>query len=184
MASLSLLVRLPHEHQKSTRSSYTFLANCVCYYNCVWRMGSRSRMVNFLLKIKAELENLTNLQPQDGCDDPNFPYLFKVKCGRCGELSQKETCVTLNETIPLQAGKGTTNLVQKCKFCGRDGTITMIPGRGQPLTQETSESGKSSPLMLFDCRGYEPVGFIFGPGWKAESIEGTKFEDIDLSGGE
>lgn len=38
---------------------------------------------------------------------------LKVKCGRCGEVSQKETCVTLNETIPLQAGKGTTNLVQK-----------------------------------------------------------------------
>lgn len=46
----------------------------------------------------------------------------------------------------------------------------MIPGRGLPLTQETSESGKSSPLMLFDCRGYEPVDFIFGPGWKVESV--------------
>ncbi|XP_022132352.1 UPF0587 protein C1orf123 [Momordica charantia] len=141
-------------------------------------------MVNFLLKINAELENLTNLQPQDGCDDPNFAYLFKLKCGRCGEVSQKETCLTLNETVALHGGKGTTNLVQKCKFCGRDGTVTMIPGRGKPLTQETSESGKSSPLMLFDCRGYEPLDFIFGPGWKAESIEGTKFEDIDLSDGE
>ena len=35
-------------------------------------------MVNFTLMITAELENLTNLQPQGGCDDPNFPYLFKV----------------------------------------------------------------------------------------------------------
>lgn len=40
-------------------------------------------------------------------------FRLKVKCGRCGEVSQKETCVTLSETIPLQAGKGTTNLVQK-----------------------------------------------------------------------
>lgn len=40
-------------------------------------------------------------------------FRLKVKCGRCGEVSQKETCVTLGETIPLQAGKGTTNLVQK-----------------------------------------------------------------------
>jgi hypothetical protein len=28
--------------------------------------------------IAAELENLTNLEPQGGCDDPNFSYLFKV----------------------------------------------------------------------------------------------------------
>ena len=46
----------------------------------------------------------------------------------------------------------------------------MIPGRGKPLTQEISESGDFSPLMLFDCRGYEPIGFVFGPGWKVESV--------------
>ncbi|KAG2666118.1 hypothetical protein I3760_15G040800 [Carya illinoinensis] len=141
-------------------------------------------MVNYLLMIAAELENLTNLEPQGGCDDPNFSYLFKVKCGRCGEVSQKETSVTLSETVALPAGKATTNLIQKCKFCGRDGTVTMIPGRGKPLTQEVSESGKHSPLMLFDCRGYEPIEYVFSSDWKAESIAGTKFHSIDLSGGE
>jgi hypothetical protein len=25
-------------------------------------------------------------------------------------------------------------------------------------------------LMVFDCRGYEPVEFSFGAGWKAESV--------------
>lgn len=60
----------------------------------------------------------------------------------------------------------------------------MIPGRGRPLTQEMSESGKFTPLMLLDSRGFEPVEFSFGTGWKAESMEGTKFDDIDLSGGE
>lgn len=58
----------------------------------------------------------------------------------------------------------------QCKFCGREGTVTMISGRGKPLTQEDSESGKYSPMMLFDCRGYEPVDFIFGDGWKVESV--------------
>ncbi|KAJ8774789.1 hypothetical protein K2173_017235 [Erythroxylum novogranatense] len=141
-------------------------------------------MVNYMLMIAADLENLTNLQPLDGCDDPTFSYLFKVKCGRCGELSQKETCVSLNETIPLSAGKGTTNLVQKCKFCDREGTITMHPGKGKPLTQQISDTGKYAPLMMFDCRGYEPESFIFTVGWKAESHAGTKFENIDLSGGD
>ncbi|OWM63448.1 CXXC motif containing zinc binding protein [Punica granatum] len=141
-------------------------------------------MVNFQLMITAELENLTHLQPQNGCDDPDFSYFFKVKCGRCGEVSQKETCVTLGETVPIPNSRGTTNLHQKCKFCEREGTVTMVPGRGRPLTHEDSETGKYAPLMLFDCRGYEPVDFAFRGLWKAESLEGMKFEDIDLSTGE
>lgn len=60
----------------------------------------------------------------------------------------------------------------------------MITGRGRPFTQELAESGKYAPLMLFDCRGYEPVDFAFGSGWKVESLEGTKFDGIDLSGGD
>ena len=46
----------------------------------------------------------------------------------------------------------------------------MVPGRGRPLTHEDSESGKFSPLMQFDCRGYEPVDFVFADGWKAVSV--------------
>ncbi|KAA8521305.1 hypothetical protein F0562_011949 [Nyssa sinensis] len=141
-------------------------------------------MVNYMLMITAELENLTNLQPQGGSDDPNYTYYFKMKCGNCGEVTQKETCVSLNETVPLPFNKVTTNLVQKCKFCGREGTVTMISGKGRPLTQEISQAGKYAPLMLFECRGYEPVDFSFGNGWKVQSLEGTAFDGIDLSGGE
>ncbi|ONI33300.1 hypothetical protein PRUPE_1G415500 [Prunus persica] len=141
-------------------------------------------MVKFLLQIAADLENLTNLQPQEGCNDPNFSYLFKLKCERCGELSQRETCVSLNETVPLPSGKATVNLVQKCKFCGRDGTLTMMPGHGKPLTQQMCEERKFSPLMMFECRGYEPVDYVFASGWKVESVEGTKFDHVDLSGGD
>ncbi|KAH0747594.1 hypothetical protein MTR67_049528 [Solanum verrucosum] len=141
-------------------------------------------MVNFMLEIKAELENLTDLRPQGGCDDENFRYHFKLKCGHCGEITQKETYVSLVETVPLPNGKGHTHLVQKCKFCGRDGTIAMITGRGRPLTHTDSEAGKSAPLMLFECRGFEPLDYVFRGEWEAKSLEGTKFEGIDLSGDE
>ncbi|CAL0308192.1 unnamed protein product [Lupinus luteus] len=79
----------------------------------VTAIDENPRMVNFMLMITAKLDNLTNLQPQGGCDDANFSYLFKVKCGRCGELSQRQTCVALNDTVPLPFGKGTTHLIQK-----------------------------------------------------------------------
>ncbi|XP_058073996.1 uncharacterized protein LOC131222810 [Magnolia sinica] len=141
-------------------------------------------MVNFLLQFTAELENLTNLQPQGGADNPDFPYFFKLKCGNCGELTQKETCVTLSKTVPLPNGRGTTHLVQKCKFCGREATVLMIPGRGRPLTGELAECEKLVPLMQFDCRGMEPVEFRFGKGWEAQSELQTKFTEIDLSDGD
>ncbi|KAL3500658.1 hypothetical protein ACH5RR_039751 [Cinchona calisaya] len=139
-------------------------------------------MVNYKLMITAELENLTNLQPQGGCDDPTFNFYFKLKCGSCGEVTPKEICLSLNDVVPH--GKGSTNLVKKCKFCSREGTVTMVTGQGRPLTQIQSQSSHYSPLMVFDCRGFEPLDFSFGDGWQVESLEGTKFDGVDLSGGE
>lgn len=46
----------------------------------------------------------------------------------------------------------------------------MVPGKGLPLTLAASETGSYAPLMLFDCRGFEPTGYIFRDGWKAESV--------------
>uniref|UniRef100_A0A1D1YXB7 UPF0587 protein C1orf123 n=1 Tax=Anthurium amnicola TaxID=1678845 RepID=A0A1D1YXB7_9ARAE len=137
----------------------------------------------FLLSYKADLDNLTGLQPRGGCDDPNYGYFFKLKCESCGEITQKETCVMLSETVDLHNSRGTAHLVQKCKFCARGGSILMIPGHGKPLTLESSESQLPVPLMVFECRGFEPVEFAFGDGWKAESTSGTVYE-IDLSQGE
>nr|XP_025606773.1 uncharacterized protein LOC112697699 isoform X5 [Arachis hypogaea] len=70
-------------------------------------------MVLLMLMITADLENLTDLQPQSGCNDPDFPYMFKVKCGNCGEVSQKETCVSLKETITIPRSRGIAHLFQK-----------------------------------------------------------------------
>uniref|UniRef100_A0A453EXF8 Uncharacterized protein n=1 Tax=Aegilops tauschii subsp. strangulata TaxID=200361 RepID=A0A453EXF8_AEGTS len=36
-------------------------------------------MVFFALLVGAELDGLTNLQPRGGCDDPSYPYYFKVR---------------------------------------------------------------------------------------------------------
>lgn len=141
-------------------------------------------MVKMMLRICADLDSLTYLQPEGGCDDPNFTYLFKLKCGQCGEVTEKETCLSLSETVPSAKGKSDIHLSQKCKFCSREGTITMIEGRGHPLTQAHAQRQVSAPLMLFDCRGFEPLDFVFGAGWKAESMKGTKFTNIDLSDGE
>ncbi|KAB2627769.1 hypothetical protein D8674_032564 [Pyrus ussuriensis x Pyrus communis] len=141
-------------------------------------------MVKFLLQISAELKNLTYLQPQDGCDDPDYSYLFKW----CGELSLRETRVSLNETVPLPArNKRTANVIRKrtakCKLCERVGMILMHPGLGKPLTQAASDARQFAPMMIFYFRGFVPVDFVFVGGWRAESPNGINFEHIDLSAG-
>ncbi|KMZ72376.1 hypothetical protein ZOSMA_166G00770 [Zostera marina] len=70
-------------------------------------------MPPYFLYVKAELENLTNLQPQGGCDDTGFSYNFKLKCENCGEVTKKETCVILSETVPLSTGRESAHLIQK-----------------------------------------------------------------------
>ncbi|KAD5318164.1 hypothetical protein E3N88_18110 [Mikania micrantha] len=92
-----------------------------------------------------------------------------LKCENCGEVTDKETCVSLGETLPL-AKKGTTHLIQigdqalifvfiiyHIRIKDMEGTVTMIPSRGSPLTHDYSETEKYAPLMIFDCRGFEPM---------------------------
>lgn len=46
------------------------------------------RMPIFLLSYKADLENLTDLQPQGGCDDPSYGYFLKVSSSMNDEISR------------------------------------------------------------------------------------------------
>ncbi|EFJ29662.1 hypothetical protein SELMODRAFT_146445 [Selaginella moellendorffii] len=140
-------------------------------------------MVFLLLKIKAELENLTNLVPQG----PNFTFFFKVQCGSCGTMSEKHSGVSAADVVEIPNSRGTANLVQKCKLCKKTGTISLVDGKNKPYTLEDSESGKFVPVMCFDCRGMEPVEFSCNSSslWEAEGLNsGTRFSNIDLSDGE
>ncbi|KAL6621220.1 hypothetical protein ACP70R_033652 [Stipagrostis hirtigluma subsp. patula] len=69
--------------------------------------------VFYALFVGAELDGLTNLQPHCGCDDPNFPYYFKLQCENCRETTSKATCVSLSEVVDLPTVHGSANLVQK-----------------------------------------------------------------------
>ncbi|KAK4375540.1 hypothetical protein RND71_006217 [Anisodus tanguticus] len=128
-------------------------------------------MVKFMLMITAELENLTDLQPQGGCNADCFRYNFKLKCGKCGEITQKETYVSLGETVPPPLGKDHTHLVQKLLFI----IIIVAVIRLDRI---------KSFVTAFSCRGFEPLDFVFRGKWKAESLKVTRFEGIDLSGDE
>ncbi|GJY62409.1 UPF0587 protein, partial [Tanacetum coccineum] len=68
---------------------------------------------------------------------------------------------------------GVANLLPKCKFCGREGSVKMIQGRGFPVTL----SNKFSLLMGFECRSFEPVDFRFTRHFQAETTETRGLEE-------
>lgn len=84
------------------------------------------------------------------------------------------TVFTLPLCLCLVLKRGLVSLIFfvfcQCKLCSRDGTIQMIPGQGKPLTEIQGQSGLYTRLMIFDCRGFEPVQFSFADGWMAESV--------------
>merc|ERR1711915_1141711 len=83
-------------------------------------MGSeRVKMVKFGLQFKATLENVTNVRPLG----EDFRWFLKLKCGSCGEISEKWQYITLVESTPLKGGRGSASMVQKCKLCSRENSI-------------------------------------------------------------
>ncbi|EJD03985.1 DUF866-domain-containing protein, partial [Fomitiporia mediterranea MF3/22] len=131
------------------------------------------------LSIKADLENVTDLEP--AADD--FEFFFKVKCTSCNEEHPKE--VTLNrEEHEMSFGKGNTaHFVWRCSLCKRESSARFEP---QPLKPYSAESsGSLTPFLTLDCRGLEFIGFNPMGIWKCKGTEsGTIFSEVDLTEGE
>uniref|UniRef100_A0A8D0H2W5 CXXC motif containing zinc binding protein n=1 Tax=Sphenodon punctatus TaxID=8508 RepID=A0A8D0H2W5_SPHPU len=105
------------------------------------------------LQLKATLENITKLLPVG----KDFRWYLKLKCGNCGEVSQKWQYLRLMDTVPLKGGRGSATMVQKCKLCSRENSIDILSHTIKPYNAEDSEKFKT--IVEFECRGLEPVDF-------------------------
>nr|DBA17947.1 TPA: hypothetical protein GDO54_016250 [Pyxicephalus adspersus] len=132
-------------------------------------------MVKFALQLKANLENITRLRPVG----EDFRWFLKLKCGNCGEVSDKWQYITLMDSTPLKGGRGSASMVQKCKLCSRENSIDILSTSLQPYNAEDSETFKT--IVEFECRGLEPIDFQPQAGFAAEGAEtGTPFNEINL----
>jgi len=131
-------------------------------------------MVKISLQLKANFENVTNLT----AEGEDFRWFLKLKCLNCGETPDKWQYVTLSESNPLKGGRGSANMVSKCKMCGRENSIDILKDSVKPYSAD-NESFKT--VVSFDCRGMEPTDFSPRIGWTCSGDEsGTTFQDIDL----
>ncbi|XP_058159547.1 CXXC motif containing zinc binding protein isoform X2 [Dasypus novemcinctus] len=131
-----------------------------------------------------------------------------MKCGNCGEISEKWQYIRLMDTVALKGGRGSASMVQKCKLCARENSIgrsgcghqalpgwptaswyqtkskLMLPVGGPDkrcIAFGAEDSEKFKTIVEFECRGLEPVDFQPQAGFAAEGVDsGTVFSDINL----
>uniref|UniRef100_A0A8C4S5F4 CXXC motif containing zinc binding protein n=1 Tax=Erpetoichthys calabaricus TaxID=27687 RepID=A0A8C4S5F4_ERPCA len=129
------------------------------------------------LQFKATLENVSNVRPVG--DD--FRWYLKLKCGNCGEVSEKWQYITLMDSMPLKGGRGSASMVQKCKLCSRENSIGEWQKNTIPRIFLAEDSERFKTIVQFECRGLEPVDFQPQAGFAAEGAEsGTPFTEINL----
>lgn len=106
-----------------------------------------------------------------------------MKCGNCGEPPKNVISVLAKRKV--DDPRNAPNLVMKCKFCERVGSATVITNIWKPLTEALSVFRESAPLVQVECKGFDPVEFVFRSGWKAKSVRkvemATGGEDIILA---
>ncbi|KAF7347909.1 hypothetical protein MVEN_01548800 [Mycena venus] len=135
-------------------------------------------MVRLLLSIKAELENVTSLEPP-----ADFEFFFKVKCNSCHETHPKSVSLNRQETYELSGSKGNTaNFVWRCGQCKRESSAKFEDAYG--IKPYTAENGQFGPLLVVECRGLEFIDFEPRGIWKCKGMKGTVFSDVDLEDGE
>lgn len=113
-------------------------------------------------------------------EDEEFRWYIKVTCGTCNEQSDKWIYISQTESVSVKGGRGSANLVLKCKLCSRENNMDIIADSIAPYNEGDQEKFKT--IVKFDCRGMEPSDFSPRNGWAVEGLEsGTKFPDIDLT---
>lgn len=76
------------------------------------------------LEIKATLEAIEEIYT----NHPDYSFLLKLKCTNCGESSEKWHDVVESQTFPGKTGKTENNYIAKCKLCGRESNLDIVPG--------------------------------------------------------
>lgn len=138
-------------------------------------------MVQFALKLTAELFNVTNLEP---IDDPEnaFEYTFRIQCTSCREIHGKPVTINRFESHEITGSRGEASFVFRCKQCKSEHSAS-ITRTGDSLTPENSN--KPVTILTIDSRGLDVLEFIPEGEFRCVGEEsGTIFKEVELSEGE
>ncbi|XP_050047186.1 CXXC motif containing zinc binding protein [Dermacentor andersoni] len=129
-------------------------------------------MVKIGLQLRANLENLANFKP---C--PDCVWHLRLKCMNCGEQTSAWQTVEAANRSPMKGSRGDANLVLKCKLCSRENSMDVLNDKIQAYDAENSSQFVT--VIVFECRGVEPVAFDARDGFTATAAEsGTIFDEV------
>jgi hypothetical protein len=100
-------------------------------------------MVKIGLQFKATTEGITNLK----ASGEDFRWYLKLRCNSCGSENDKWVYITLLEEQPLKGGRGSANLVTKCKLCSRENSLSILEDSIQPYNVSTERLASFSHTL-------------------------------------
>ncbi|KFZ57258.1 UPF0587 protein C1orf123, partial [Antrostomus carolinensis] len=105
-----------------------------------------------------------------------FLLIFQLKCGNCGEVSEKWQYLRLMDSAPLKGGRGSATMVQKCKLCSRENSIDILSQTIKPYNVMIIFI-----IFLVQLTLKNLLPMCLQAGFAAEGAEsGTPFNDINL----
>jgi len=68
--------------------------------------------------------------------------------------------------LEVPGGRGAATYVQKCKDCGRHGSVDAIKDTWRAYNAD--DAGDTVTLAVFECRNLELERMVLGQGWRAK----------------
>lgn len=131
------------------------------------------------LYLSAELNNVTNLKPQDSVNEP-FEYSFVIQCTKCRENHNKPVVVNVHEKYEIEGSRGEASFVGACSFCKAKSNISISLPKGFE-GYKLEHSGKEVKMLEIDARGFDVVEYIAdGPFICMGSESGSQFTEVLL----
>lgn len=136
-------------------------------------------MVKFYLKVKADLTNVTDLQPLNNPQSPH-EFQFNIECTNCREVHDKPVTINTFEKHEISGSRGEASFVFRCKACKSEHSAQI-----ERTKEKLAELGNWCKILEIDARGVEFVEFKATGQWTVNStVSSAKFDEVDLEDAE
>eukprot|EP01039_Chlorochromonas_danica_P002548 gene2548-2789_t len=135
-------------------------------------------MPQFVLKVKADLDNIRALIPVEG----NL-WKFDIQTPGGGD-ERKGVTVSTEESFPLEGSRGEANFLIKWPHASDQAYIKILTqSRAVAKEYSVDDGGSFVTILALECRGLEVTAWHPSFDFDVESIGGTVFKhnQVDLS---
>lgn len=137
-------------------------------------------MVQYSLKVTAELDGVTDLEPVD-TPESAFEYGFTIQCTSCREIHPKPVPINRFETHEMSGSRWEASFVFRCKLCKSEHSASIFRTDKAFLVEDK----KPVAILTIDARGIDFMEFIPEGEFQCKGEEtGTLFKEVELADGE